>query len=242
MVRKDKTTDYYYEKMLMQEMIQQSYIKYHPTSGYKTATPEMKRVYDGFEVFNYHKERNPRGATTTNAKDEDWKHMGLTQLLGISLHYAPTFFNTMKIQQLDNLRQQGWEEEQLGKLPASYMENSTDERHTYYNFHSEVQYAINDYINLNLYNYPDNYNQTAVQFAGQSYYFTVVHTTDRLIEQLQADMKDTNRQTTWYTRKDMDRQFQIKRERIGREGSWKTINCHWKVHGDQDYVEEHHRG
>eukprot|EP00971_Amphidinium_carterae_P225892 4480093-Amphidinium_carterae.1 len=48
--------------------------------------------------------------------------------------------------------------------------NSTDEQHTYYNFHTEVQYAANDYINLCLYNYPDNYNQTAIRFGGQSYY------------------------------------------------------------------------
>eukprot|EP00971_Amphidinium_carterae_P052859 1041007-Amphidinium_carterae.1 len=36
-------------------------------------------------------------------------------------------------------------------------------------------------------------------------------------------MKDVNRQTNWYTRKDQDKQFHIKGERIGREGLWKTI-------------------
>eukprot|EP00971_Amphidinium_carterae_P019485 383463-Amphidinium_carterae.6 len=36
-------------------------------------------------------------------------------------------------------------------------------------------------------------------------------------------MKEKNRQTNWCTRKDMETQFQIKAERIGREGSWKTI-------------------
>eukprot|EP00971_Amphidinium_carterae_P318880 6338614-Amphidinium_carterae.1 len=72
----------------------------------------------------------------------------------------------MKIQRLDHLRQQLWEEKQirqhehvlqntkllglyiilpekaidmwlqLGKLPASYMENSTDDQDGYYNFHT----------------------------------------------------------------------------------------------------------
>eukprot|EP00971_Amphidinium_carterae_P244380 4852514-Amphidinium_carterae.2 len=173
--------------------------------------------------------------------------MGLTQLLGISLHYAPTFFNTMKIQRLDNLRQQGWEEDQirqhehvlqntkllelyivlpektidmwlqLGKLPASYMDNATDNRHKYYNFHTEVQYAINDYMNVYLYNYPENFSQPSIQFTRQNYYFTVVHTTDRLLDQLQDDLKGTNRQTNWYTGKDRDKQFQLKGKRIASE-------------------------
>eukprot|EP00971_Amphidinium_carterae_P119425 2365609-Amphidinium_carterae.1 len=33
----------------------------------------------------------------------------------------------------------------------------------------------------------------------------------------------TNRDCNWYSRKDVDRQFQIKGEHIGREGAWKTI-------------------
>eukprot|EP00971_Amphidinium_carterae_P042237 829787-Amphidinium_carterae.3 len=110
-----------------------------------------------------------------------------------------------------------------GKLPASYMDNATDNRHGYYNFHTEVQYAINDYINLCIYNYPEDYSQTALQFTSQSYYFTVVHTTDKLLERLQQDLKDKNRDSNWYSRKDLDRQFQIKGERVGREGPWRTI-------------------
>eukprot|EP00971_Amphidinium_carterae_P042238 829787-Amphidinium_carterae.4 len=43
---KNKKTDAYYEKMLMQEIIQRSYIKHHPTSGYKTSTKEIRRVYE----------------------------------------------------------------------------------------------------------------------------------------------------------------------------------------------------
>eukprot|EP00971_Amphidinium_carterae_P104626 2071979-Amphidinium_carterae.2 len=195
--------------MPMQEMMQRSYITSHPTSGYKTATKEIKR--------------------------------------------APDFFNTLKLQRLDYLRQLGWEEEharqheqvlqetklrelyivlpegalemwtKLGKLPASYMDNATDNRHGYYNFHTEVQYAIGDYINLYIYNFPEDYSQTALQFTSQSCFFTVVHTTDKLLERLEHDLKDANRDSNWYSRKDMDRQFQIKGERVGREGAWRMM-------------------
>eukprot|EP00971_Amphidinium_carterae_P243351 4832206-Amphidinium_carterae.1 len=34
-----------------------------------------------------------------------------------------------------------------GKIPMSYMLHSTEDRHRYYNFHTEVHYAITDYIN-----------------------------------------------------------------------------------------------
>eukprot|EP00971_Amphidinium_carterae_P157089 3113749-Amphidinium_carterae.1 len=32
----------------------------------------------------------------------------------------------------------------LGRVPPSCMDNATDTQHGYYNFHMEVQYAIND--------------------------------------------------------------------------------------------------
>eukprot|EP00971_Amphidinium_carterae_P151710 3007004-Amphidinium_carterae.2 len=35
-----------------------------------------------------------------------------------------------------------------GKVPASYMDNPTDPRRGYYNFHTEVHYTITDYMNL----------------------------------------------------------------------------------------------
>eukprot|EP00971_Amphidinium_carterae_P117623 2330175-Amphidinium_carterae.1 len=39
-----------------------------------------------------------------------------------------------------------------------------------------------------------------------------------------SDLKTfTNRESGWYSRKDLDRQFQIKGENAGRESSWKTI-------------------
>eukprot|EP00971_Amphidinium_carterae_P155383 3081679-Amphidinium_carterae.1 len=95
----------------------------------------------------------------------------------MSSHYAPTFFATLLNQKRDDLRALQWQEEQVqaletslrgevqlelytilperalnmwitcGRMPMSYMENPTDNRHRYYNFHTEVHYAITDYIN-----------------------------------------------------------------------------------------------
>eukprot|EP00971_Amphidinium_carterae_P295261 5863565-Amphidinium_carterae.1 len=110
-----------------------------------------------------------------------------------------------------------------GTVPASYMDNPTDGRHGHYNFHKEVQYAITDFINLYVYNYPEeDYAQSSTQFTLQNYYFVVVHTTDKLLEQMTHDMKTlTNRDLCgWYSRKDLDHQYQIKGERLGRESNW----------------------
>eukprot|EP00971_Amphidinium_carterae_P124328 2463009-Amphidinium_carterae.1 len=102
----------------------------------------------------------------------------------MSIHYAPTFFKTLLDQTRDDLRAQDWEEEQVrametklqgeqlyelytvlpekalnmwiscGRMPMSYMKQSTDNRHKCYNFHTKVHYAITDYINVYLYNIP----------------------------------------------------------------------------------------
>eukprot|EP00971_Amphidinium_carterae_P350732 6491712-Amphidinium_carterae.3 len=94
-----------------------------------------------------------------------------------------------------------------GKVPANYMDMPTDPRHGYYNFHTDVHYAITDYINLYLYNIPDDYRTAAVQFTQQDYYFAVVHTTDELLRQMTADLQlatQRNDMTGWYARKDID--------------------------------------
>eukprot|EP00971_Amphidinium_carterae_P062312 1233555-Amphidinium_carterae.1 len=52
-----------------------------------------------------------------------------------------------------------------GKIPASYVQDSTDPRHRYYNFHREVHYATADFINLYLYNMLTEYARTAAQFT-----------------------------------------------------------------------------
>eukprot|EP00971_Amphidinium_carterae_P161320 3198862-Amphidinium_carterae.1 len=85
----------------------------------------------------------------------------------MSINYAPTFFSTLLEQKRDDLRALNWQEEQVrametklqgeqllelytilpekalnmwitcGKIPISYMTQSTDDRHKYYNFHTE---------------------------------------------------------------------------------------------------------
>eukprot|EP00971_Amphidinium_carterae_P237702 4719042-Amphidinium_carterae.6 len=114
----------------------------------------------------------------------------IQQLPSISYYYAPTFFETMKLQKLDNLRQQGFEEEQvqhqetvlqkekilelyinleyyLDDEAGSYVVNGTDETHSWYNFHTELQYAVNDFLNIYLHNYPAEYPQPGQQLTGQ---------------------------------------------------------------------------
>eukprot|EP00971_Amphidinium_carterae_P163582 3243619-Amphidinium_carterae.1 len=44
----------------------------------------------------------------------------------------------------------------------------------------------------------------------------------------------TNRDCGWYSRKDVDRQFQIKGENVGREATWTIIV---EVHGDEGSVQ-----
>eukprot|EP00971_Amphidinium_carterae_P296855 5897317-Amphidinium_carterae.1 len=45
--------DGYYEKRLFDEIRQRSYILQHPTSQYITSSPEIKRIYEGFETEDY---------------------------------------------------------------------------------------------------------------------------------------------------------------------------------------------
>eukprot|EP00971_Amphidinium_carterae_P256958 5101363-Amphidinium_carterae.5 len=44
---------------------------------------------------------------------------------------------------------------QLGRIPSVYMENRTDDQHTWYNFHARLEicleYTINDFLNIYLY-------------------------------------------------------------------------------------------
>eukprot|EP00971_Amphidinium_carterae_P151659 3006200-Amphidinium_carterae.1 len=172
----------------------------------------------------------------------------------MSLHYAPDFFKTIATQRRD-VRQQKWDEAQvqqmeqklrdtkllelyaiipekaidMWKIPARYIIDPTDPRHGYYNFHTEVHYAITDYMNIYLYNMPEDFKRTASQFTSQDFYFVVVHTTEGLLREMTADIRMmTQRQdvTGWYSRKDCDSQYQIKAgEVLGRLSEWKkTIN------------------
>eukprot|EP00971_Amphidinium_carterae_P128092 2537399-Amphidinium_carterae.1 len=85
----------------------------HPTSGYKTATTEIKRVYDGFEVENYF-DTVKKKRTKDTEKEEDKTR--LQKLLSISCHYTPTFFENLKQQNFDSLR-----DADLKKLKHNYI-------------------------------------------------------------------------------------------------------------------------
>eukprot|EP00971_Amphidinium_carterae_P258571 5132007-Amphidinium_carterae.1 len=90
-------------------MIQASYIKFHPTSGYNRATPEVKRYYDGFQIYNFNDAYNPQQPVD----DSESKAATLQQVLAVSYHYAPKFFDAMNAQKLTNLREIGFEDEQI---------------------------------------------------------------------------------------------------------------------------------
>eukprot|EP00971_Amphidinium_carterae_P070443 1393441-Amphidinium_carterae.1 len=65
----------------------------------------------------------------------------------------------------------------------------TDNRHKYYNFHTEVHYAITDYMNVYLYNIPTEFPLTAADFMEQDHYLVVVHTTEQLLINLKTDLQ-----------------------------------------------------
>eukprot|EP00971_Amphidinium_carterae_P002054 40683-Amphidinium_carterae.1 len=221
----------------------------HPTSQYKSSTPEIRRIYDGFENNDYVAEKGKirREMHVRGREDEELEECVntttlLQRLLMMSLHYAPEFFKTITTQNRDDLRAQHYPEEQVreretilqlqqllelygvlparalemwitcGKIPSSYLQETNDGRHKYYNFHREVHYAITDFINLYLYNFPTEYARTATQFTTQDYYFVVVHTTEGLLKELGDDIELETQRTDvagWYSRKGYDYQCQI---------------------------------
>eukprot|EP00971_Amphidinium_carterae_P243485 4835185-Amphidinium_carterae.2 len=101
-------------------------------------------------------------------------------------------------------------------IPASYLENGTDDRHTWYNFHTRIEYAINDFLNIYLYNYPADYPQPGRQLQ-QTHYLVIIHTTTRLINTLKDELKQIqSRNSGWHTKKTLDKQFQIHGDRVQR--------------------------
>eukprot|EP00971_Amphidinium_carterae_P127259 2521792-Amphidinium_carterae.1 len=95
----NKKPDTCYEKRILQEMMQRSYIRFHPTTAYHRATPEIRQFYDGFEIYNFENRLIPQKPID----EDDAKHATLQQLLSISYHYAPNFFDTMKLKKMDYL-------------------------------------------------------------------------------------------------------------------------------------------
>eukprot|EP00971_Amphidinium_carterae_P278535 5529086-Amphidinium_carterae.1 len=88
-----------------------------------------------------------------------------------------------------------------GRIPTSYMKNSSDNRHKYYNFHTEVHF------NVYLYNIPTEFPMTAANFTQQDHYLVVIHTTEDLLRNLKTNLEMTTQRpdmARWYARKDND--------------------------------------
>eukprot|EP00971_Amphidinium_carterae_P346908 6488672-Amphidinium_carterae.3 len=107
-----RLSDEEYEQKILQEMIRESYIKYHPTSGYKYADTEIKNYYDRFEIYNWHDENNPVQPMEPGTRPS------LRQYLSISLHYASNFYDKMRLQNLAYLKGQGYDDEQINMKEA----------------------------------------------------------------------------------------------------------------------------
>eukprot|EP00971_Amphidinium_carterae_P087773 1736643-Amphidinium_carterae.1 len=71
------------------------------------------------------------------------------------------------------------------------MKNTSDNRHKYYNFHTEVHYTITDYINVYLYNIPTEFPMTAADFTQQDHYLVVIHTTEAQLRSLKESLEMT---------------------------------------------------
>eukprot|EP00971_Amphidinium_carterae_P134296 2660656-Amphidinium_carterae.2 len=215
-IAEPKKPDAYYEKRIQQEMIQRSYINFHPTTGYHQATQEMREFYDGFETFD--DKFNPNKPI----KDDETKQTTLQQLLSISYSYAPDFCNEMKLQKMDYLRQQGFVEEQvqqreaalqhedilelyivlsektlqqwllLGTIPGCYLENGTADRHTWYNFHTGLEtLSTTSSTSTSTTIHQTSLNRDdMIQHLRQLHYLVIVHTTRRLVRKLKDDLKN----------------------------------------------------
>eukprot|EP00971_Amphidinium_carterae_P010065 198346-Amphidinium_carterae.9 len=70
------------------------------SQSYSAATQEIQDFYDGFEVYNF----NDKFSPNKPIEEEEKRSTTLQQLLSISYTYAPTFFNNIKLQNMNYLR------------------------------------------------------------------------------------------------------------------------------------------
>eukprot|EP00971_Amphidinium_carterae_P108288 2144258-Amphidinium_carterae.5 len=204
-------------------MARNSKIKYHPTSGYKHAQSTIKRFYDNFEIYNWDSDSNINKPIDENGRPT------LRQYLSISLHYAENFYDRMRQQKLGYLTRQGASDDEVqiheaalrskqlielyimlreetlqqwpreGTIPPSYIDDGSIPKHSYYNFHDTIEYAVNDFLNIYVYNHTTYANPVP---RGNTH---DIKTTTRL----RRISTRHNRGTGWYTRRDTDKMYQI---------------------------------
>eukprot|EP00971_Amphidinium_carterae_P315487 6270749-Amphidinium_carterae.2 len=112
-----------------------------------------------------------------------------------------------------------------------------NEKHSNYNFHKRIEYAMGDFLNLYLRKRPNNFKQQADQL-GQPQYLVIVHMTMECLRDLSEDLKATHgRKADWHTRRNVDMQFQINGDKNGRRtvrpinvGSYMTYDIQADMH------------
>eukprot|EP00971_Amphidinium_carterae_P315255 6265800-Amphidinium_carterae.1 len=157
--------------------------------------------------------------------EDDAKHTTLQQLLSISYQNAPNFFERMK--QSETQEDVLHKDSQKNKysienhtttgedLRALHCATRKTEQTIETNGATSIHdwNAINDFLNIYLYNFPTEYPQAAPHLR-QPQYLTVIHTTEWWINELSNDLTEQQQQRSgWYTRKALGRQFQIHGDR-----------------------------
>eukprot|EP00971_Amphidinium_carterae_P078203 1547271-Amphidinium_carterae.1 len=212
-------------------MIKQSYIQYHPTSGYHKATDELKDIFDHQSVIdNWYDELSPlsvrpkeeengirpcdetdddsiilarKGVLRQDVLFQDLRHVSKQASDDAAIRKQEMKVRAVEIHELyiilsaKVLRQ--WIT--TGTIPPNSFENGTDEKHGHYNFHivNRIKYAIGDFVNVYLHDYPDEYPQHEDQVHGQAFCLTIVHTTTSSLKELTTYPKeDPNRRAEWF--------------------------------------------
>eukprot|EP00971_Amphidinium_carterae_P194092 3851402-Amphidinium_carterae.2 len=89
---------------------------------------------------------------------------------------------------------------------------------------TRIDFAVNNFVNIYLHSIPSEYCQHEDQLHYQAFYLAVAHMTPSSLNDLKDDLHDQQKQhAAWFSRRDIDTQFQINSDRVARTTN-NTIN------------------